>query len=177
MLIGSSYLIILSTVSLHPFWNILATGRWLILLDGFDEIAPDADASERANYIYSLHPLLASASPVILTCEPSYFMSAAEYNNILLMREDAHGSLVHTAARMPAPESPAQTGLGNLLYRKGVSPQFARELPATGSSSITLRPLRPEHINEYLATHNSQFMDALHVNWQGLETFLWPSMT
>jgi len=149
-----------STVSLNvqisAFWRLLSTGRLLLLLDGFDDVATYIDTKGRAAYIQMLQPLLVSQSPVVMTCRPSYFVSAAEYNNILSEGQHRQVSLVGT---LPSRE------LGSLLYDKYVDARSARRLPRNTSTSIILRPLQDKQIAQYLGSHEQDFQSTAASGW------------
>lgn len=61
------------------FWERLQAGRFLVLLDGFDEISLRVDAARRADLLQQLSPLLFTDSPAIISTRPSYFADYAEY--------------------------------------------------------------------------------------------------
>jgi hypothetical protein len=65
------------------FWDLLGAGRFVILLDGFDEITLRASADTRERLLATLSPLLFGQSPAILTSRPSYFASLGEYAELL----------------------------------------------------------------------------------------------
>jgi hypothetical protein len=71
-----------STLSIRPservFMELLMTGRFLVLLDGFDEIHTGATAEERANYLSHLLPLVKSPSRCVLASRPTFFQSLEE---------------------------------------------------------------------------------------------------
>lgn len=67
----------------NSFWSLLRNGRFLILLDGFDEITLHASTATREQMLALISPLLFGPSPAILTSRPSYFASLAEYRSLL----------------------------------------------------------------------------------------------
>lgn len=80
-----------SLIPPRVFWELLDNGRFVILLDGFDEITLGADAEARADLLRRLSPLLFGASPAILTTRPSYFVSYEEYRTSLSNLRSAAG--------------------------------------------------------------------------------------
>lgn len=68
------------------FWDLRDAGRFLFLLDGFDEITLRATSATRADLLARISPLLFSSSPAILTSRPSYFSSLTEYRTLLHVR-------------------------------------------------------------------------------------------
>lgn len=66
------------TATRGTFFDQLAKGTLLVLLDGFDEVHTGANAAERGDYLSRLAPLFQSPSGCILTSRPTYFESRME---------------------------------------------------------------------------------------------------
>ncbi len=64
----------------------LKSGKFLVLLDGFDEIHTGASAADRANYLDRLTPLVTSRSPCIIATRPTYFESFEEMKKLFLAK-------------------------------------------------------------------------------------------
>ena len=71
----------------------LKSGRFLLLMDGFDEINTSATARERLRYIDFLAPLLESGSPCIISTRPTYFLAAYEMNDLFKKRYASFGRI------------------------------------------------------------------------------------
>jgi hypothetical protein len=71
-------------IPIELFWQACKEREFLLLVDGFDEIAPQVDALTRQSKMVQLSDLFNSGSPAILTCRPSYFVSTEEYNTAVL---------------------------------------------------------------------------------------------
>ncbi len=69
-------------VSYGVFSRLLKTGRFLLLLDGFDEMGAKSDASRRKQNYFKLSRLITSASKTIITSRPAYFVSQGELTSI-----------------------------------------------------------------------------------------------
>ncbi|MFT3851367.1 MAG: restriction endonuclease [Ilumatobacteraceae bacterium] len=67
----------------ETFWSLLGDGRFVMLLDGFDEITLRASETTRVQMLSGISPLLFSRSPAVLTSRPSYFASLEEYRTLL----------------------------------------------------------------------------------------------
>jgi len=63
------------------FEGLLESGRYLLLLDGFDEMAYTTSIMRQAQYI-KLSPLAKGHSKVIISCRPSYFIERQELRNV-----------------------------------------------------------------------------------------------
>jgi energy-coupling factor transporter ATP-binding protein EcfA2 len=71
-----------ATVPRHLFEHFLSSGRFVLLLDGFDEMGMKSDtALRKANYL-KLVPLLDGRSKVIISCRPAHFISNEEVNEV-----------------------------------------------------------------------------------------------
>lgn len=126
------------------FWSLLRNGRFLILLDGFDEITLHASTATREQMLARVSPLLFGPSPAILTSRPSYFASYAEYRRLLSkMRGD------RKAIQVADSDQQRITRHADLLTSRYVprSPKAAVD-----STAITyqLDPLTSEQIDRYL---------------------------
>jgi hypothetical protein len=71
-------------VPITIFWKFLEAGSLVLLLDGFDEIAAFANKDDRREAFHIISPLIArNTGPSLMTCRPSFFVSAAEYQDLL----------------------------------------------------------------------------------------------
>ncbi len=145
-------------VPLDAFWNMAASGYYLFLLDGFDEIAQLADSNRRASLLQELAPLLFSNSAAIMTTRPSYFLSAAEYRGAL--------SRISSSQHLSAGVAKSQSAYGpdaqlhqtrwelRQHYDKGeqrnTQPRYA---------TYSLQPLDDDQINEYLQKVEPRFQE------------------
>jgi hypothetical protein len=60
------------------FEAFLRQGRFLMLLDGFDEMGTSSDADSRKQNYLKLAPLASENSKLIVSCRPSYFVTSHE---------------------------------------------------------------------------------------------------
>jgi hypothetical protein len=90
-----------SRAPLHVFESLLEQGKFVLLLDGFDEMGSLADESTRkANYI-KLAPLTSGASKVVITCRPAYFLNPNELHAVFSQLELAVGFHPHSSRGEP----------------------------------------------------------------------------
>jgi hypothetical protein len=90
--------------SRNVFEGQLKAGKFLVLLDGFDEVHSGAGARDRAQYLERLMPLLASGSPCVMSTRPTYFQSFEEMASALSvrMRQPTFKLLTETAVDVAA---------------------------------------------------------------------------
>ncbi|MDQ6944744.1 MAG: restriction endonuclease [Actinomycetota bacterium] len=65
------------------FWELVDQGKFLLLLDGFDEIAVQPTRPQRTEFMRRLSPLMFGASPAIVSSRPSYFTDLEEYREMI----------------------------------------------------------------------------------------------
>lgn len=146
----------------EAFWDLCGQGRFLFLLDGFDEITLRADVNRRAELLRRLSPLLFGPSPALLTSRPSFFVSAQEYKDSLQRLETA--DFLQFGA--VAPGSLEQAVSTDQRIRRYTEPLRSRYQPSQPIKSIkpTYRAYRlclltSEQIDEYLERYDSEFRD------------------
>lgn len=76
---------------LGTFWQLVAESRFVFLFDGFDEIAVQPTARERAGYLAKIAPLFFGQCPAILSSRPSYFANKREYARLVNLARSARG--------------------------------------------------------------------------------------
>ena len=65
-------------IRVHTFYDLLKAGRFLVLLDGFDEMGASTSVEARKLNYLKLSPLIADGSKTIITCRPAYFPTGRE---------------------------------------------------------------------------------------------------
>jgi hypothetical protein len=70
-------------LSHDAYYTFRDTGKFLVLLDAFDEIDTTSDAKSRAKMFVELSSIFTSNSPMILTCRDVYFTTREEYNKLV----------------------------------------------------------------------------------------------
>jgi hypothetical protein len=64
------------------FQDFLRSGRFLLLLDGFDEMGARSDPTTRKTNYLKLAPLIEGNAKVLLSCRPAYFLSIEETQSV-----------------------------------------------------------------------------------------------
>ncbi|QCO04986.1 NACHT domain-containing protein (plasmid) [Azospirillum argentinense] len=151
------------------FWRMLNEGRFVILLDGFDEISTNADSNSKYNVFNMLRPLLVSKSPTILTCRPTYFISVEEYNSILRSVNSNVPSMTNlTASSRPEFGS----GLLQKLHKKYVNNKMLDQVDPTKYATLYLSSLNISQIESYLKGYDAEFISKKNVRWTDVLGFL-----
>jgi hypothetical protein len=147
-------------IVIETFWDLCDQSRFLLLLDGFDEITLRSDANNRADLLRRLSPLLFGQSPAILTSRPSFFVSADEYQLSLQHLDSAAAFTFGTgsASKMDANRNQDR------LIRQYAEPIRARYREKGRGGAVRpkylayrLGLLRTEQIDEYLSQFTEQF--------------------
>lgn len=148
------------TVPSDVFWNLLSRRRFLLLLDGLDEVTLRVDRDLRADLLRRLSPLLFGRSPSILTTRPSYFATADEYGDALRRLSTAGdlqvGPRGHSSV-FTNPNDPALWRFTESLRRRyqpagssaGLEPSYI---------SYNLELLTSEQIDGFLARYAADFV-------------------
>jgi len=158
-------------ISLQLFWDLAASGKLLLLLDGFDEMSPQLDAKKRSQLLLDLNPLLTCSSPSILTCRPAYFVSYAEYANALKrISESIYRSL-------PDQESLSAAETWSLKpIRAALEDKFLAKKPykleKARFQTLTLDALDAEKVQEYLIEYDDVFRKELGATWREVKVYI-----
>lgn len=136
----------------ETFWQLVEQGRFVFLLDGFDEITLRADEARRAELLAALSPVLFSAAPALLTSRPSYFATDDEYKSLL------------TRLRGPALRTDTTADPGGQRINQFMNEELAGFLdndqvgarPAF-TAAYQLDPLSSDQIDEFLARSSDEF--------------------
>lgn len=128
----------------ESLWNLLRNGRFVMLLDGFDEITLRASETTRAHMLSGISPLLFSPSPAVLTSRPSYFASLKEYRDLL--------EKIRSGRRRLSPAAPAQQRVDKLVTR--LADRYQDNGPAVPLdphvATYQLDPLSNDQIDRFL---------------------------
>lgn len=134
-------------------WQRLDSGRFYVLLDGFDEMVERSDADRRAELFNALVPIIRSASPSVVTSRPSYFVERDELESLVAFLRDREVALTE-------PEHPTGVpGIADRLRRRLVARH--REVRPGANAyqlidtrtvrAVRLLPLDRERVEAFLA--------------------------
>jgi hypothetical protein len=135
------------------FFQQLEAGRFLLLLDGFDELAISATAKQRADSFLDLAPLLTSPSPSIMSCRPTYFVSTKEYND-LITRIGSRTRKLIGGDLVPLP-------ISERTLRKYVNLPAYQKISENVSGEIELKLFDESKIDEYLQHREPEFLHSI----------------
>lgn len=164
-------------IPLAVFWRFLSDGRFLILLDGFDEMAAEVDVDKRSENFLLLAPLLQSRSKTILTCRPSYFISTSEYEGMI--------SLVNREDEPLGPTFNHEPHSSDYITRSFIARRLKYKLLSQHSGYEPLRPFSPigvkvieleyfdeRQIDQFLAKHDAEYRLRFGSGWEQVKEFL-----
>ncbi|MBA1344956.1 restriction endonuclease [Rhizobium sp. WYCCWR 11146] len=160
----------------NVFWTLAKEAGFLFLLDGFDEIITGSDRADRAKTFLSLHRLVTSGSPVILTCRPAYFVSSEELNDLIRQVNSKTGQKnVGLPARWDAHlfnigETNALTRTNQFLFEKYVDNTTLDPLLGISNTVVNLEVFRPAQIDEYLAKFDEDFQRVSNSGWREVKS-------
>jgi hypothetical protein len=157
-------------IPLSVFWRLFRDGRFLLLLDGLDEITAESNDERRRESFLLLAPLLNSRSKVIITCRPAYFISTSDHNALIetVNRQNISFSLEPTSAR--------QSVAIELLKLRILSRVTGYEpLPTLDPSlirTIHLSSLTEGQIDAFLERHDVAYRQHCNCGWKEVRSFL-----
>ena len=155
-------------------WRMIGDGAFLLLIDGFDEVAHQVDLKTRRTYLAALSALFNTPSHTIMTCRPTFFIGSEEYDSLIAeVLEDEHTKLERPASReLQVDRSAAVQRMTTDLIRSQQSRRNLAPIRALNVGRIELLPFSPEQIDAYLARRNEEFQKALGVDWNAVKDFL-----
>jgi hypothetical protein len=156
----------------NVFWTLAREAGFLFLLDGFDEIITGSNRTDRAKTFLSLHRLITSGSPVILTCRPAYFVSTEELNELIRLVNLKEGQRnVGLPGRWDAHlfnigETTTLARTSQFLFDKYVDNTTLEPLLDLSSTVANLDVFRPAQIDEYLTKFDADFQEVCNSGWK-----------
>jgi Restriction endonuclease len=143
------------------FWAGLEADKFVLLLDGFDEMSSHADRRRKLDNLYALSPLIGGNCISFITCRPAYFVSENEYLETfgLVNAEMAAQQIEKHRSKRSLPQREALQGTYQKLYAKYVA---ARPLSIHRSQkgeqlTVHLDAFTKEQIALYLFKFENEF--------------------
>jgi restriction endonuclease/NACHT domain-containing protein len=139
-------------------WRRIKDGQFVVLLDGFDEMADRSDAPRRLELFYQLLEILRSTSPTVVTSRPSYFVESGELNNLLAMLREREDSLTAPdRSRRSGGSSAAADRLRRKLVERHrerrLAPGANDDLRARDVTMVRLLPLTRDRVEAFVGRH------------------------
>ena len=135
--------------NLETFWELVDEDRFLLLFDGFDEIAVQPTEKERAKFLARIAPLFFASCASILSSRPSYFANQKEYLRLVVRSQAASG--------LTGPTNPARQILGPKSERLFTELRAGRAQARGDRSALvgecdtySLAPLDEHQIRDYV---------------------------
>jgi uncharacterized protein YjbI with pentapeptide repeats len=145
--------------------NEIKEGKFLLLLDGFDEMSAQISIESRFENFNKLSDLLKSKSKCILTCRSSYFITHEEYkNNIpkLLSRFGTFQGRVDELGKK----------LDDKYIHKGTLDYNGQSQIITNNVEISINPLIESQIKTYFEKCANEFREKCNSNIEGIYNFI-----
>jgi hypothetical protein len=151
-------------LSTSAFFGFVDSGRFLILLDGFDEMTIKSDAKERAEHLVQLSPLLLGPSPAVMSTRPTCFSSATEYRDAL---KEARGALEERLRGLPQTARAVEARVDQLArkLRSRQSSAATRRLRSGTYDLHHIEPLVENKIDDFLRGYDEEFRRSGFSGW------------
>lgn len=165
-------------IPLPVFWRALNSGKMLLLLDGFDEMVSHADLQSRNENFLILSKLIATKSPAVLTCRPSYFISEEEISKYIKYL---------TGKEMPMALSSKLSKSKSLITKAALAAKIKLRIRSKidrdelrtinpfsdqGSIIVHLSEFSSDQINTYLQNHDQSFQEVHGKGWEFIRDLL-----
>jgi Holliday junction resolvase/uncharacterized protein YjbI with pentapeptide repeats len=160
------------------FWSAVKNREFLLLLDAFDEMLPNADRTQRAKQLATLSPLLCAGSRAVISCRPSYFVSSDEYEELLRVVQGDEAPIVptkkHASFVSDAIRRDAYLRIKQAVRQKFVDRLEIRRLSNTRAATLELALFTEEQIKTYLKKWEQSFRTATNNKhgWEDVLSFL-----
>jgi NACHT domain len=161
-------------ISAELLWKEINQGKFLFLLDGFDEMSPQINQKTRLKNFNILAKLFESPSITIITCRPSYFVSKNEYISYVNQLNLLSNTLLKSK-KSHRPDVIENVDRINDLYsslRKKYIQNSKTDSPKAFPTLIALNELSDSQIDNYLEKSNELFKTQCDSNWQEIKSFL-----
>lgn len=151
----------------------IAKGKFIFLLDGFDEMSPQISKKVRLDNFNALFPLL-SSSISLITCRPSYFLSNREYNSYLEKIKAEY----HSRIELKGNSKPSSLNIIKKVddtYSQLFNKYFEKPIDGTQlkeSLSIFISELSESQIDYFLMKFDTQFNAKCKTGWVSIKSFL-----
>jgi len=161
-------------IPLSVFWRHVQAGRFVFLLDGFDEVFARADKLQRTHAFLELSHLFTSGCASIMTCRPSFFLSNAEYNELFdLLKGGGYSASGNAAEGVLAPRTKARSQqLTSDLYKRFVKNDRRRRLSPDLTSTMHILSFDESQIDAFLQRCDAQFREHIGADWVAVKEFL-----
>lgn len=138
----------------------LRSGRFILLLDGFDEIDTGANAIDRARYMDQLSYVIGHGSPCVLTTRPTYFDSFNEFSSVLRLKWTSKSK------KRYSPFDRVE-----IAKRLGISLHY--EFPIKElANAIAINALGRETIEAYLRARSDEILEKTGYSYETVANFV-----
>lgn len=184
------------TIPETTFWAVAQKGRFLFLLDGFDEMSNENTARTRSERMLELSRFLKCNGKSIVTCRPAHYASKVELQSVgsliggfqmvtsFGLAEERRGKskrpVNKTTLRIDAENEASATNRGErlkTLHDKIMEDVMQLELVKQKTIEqsryqVTLKPLDENRIKAFLAHSNAKFIAKWGIGHEDIRRFL-----
>lgn len=149
--------------------SMITSGRFFLLLDGFDEITLRADSARRLGLLLHLSPLIHSPCPTILTSRPAYFLTRSEIGVAMEAIQSGVGNRYGLTSSMDLKVRSVAQRVGSMLnealpfHESDASPEYM---------VFDLGLLEEREIISYLEANEARFNEIGLFSWQEVKEFV-----
>ncbi len=166
-----------SAADINIIWRFIEEGQFLLLIDGFDEVAQQVDPKQRHSYFVSLSALFNSGCRSIMTCRPTFFVDKSEYDNlvdgVLSDMRDRSRRVTQPLGTLFIDDSPDVARLAENMARNHGGRLDVRRIRGLSIGRLDLLPFTEQQIDIYLSQHNDEFLASISNDWQKVKEFLY----
>jgi len=150
-------------IPLSIFWSAIAKGDLVLLLDGLDEMSPQADEEGRRELLIELSPILLSASKAVLTSRPSFFASVKEFQEAVQVANQRHTPIATTWLERPR-RSDWTIQFQRMLFRKVLGHSPRRIKFPNAVRVMVLSGFESTQIDAFLGKYGQHFREQFGVS-------------
>lgn len=133
-----------SSFSFQTIIQLLQSDRFVLMLDGFDEMGQQVNPRTRRHHFEALSPLIFASQKTVITCRPSYFLTNDELRAVVTHLDRFNPK---TIASIPA-SATHQTHRNFLEAAEQLAHGNARDIVKV--TSVNISPFSPNDIDLYV---------------------------
>jgi hypothetical protein len=166
-----------SSIELPMIWRLIEDGQFLLLIDGFDEVAQKVDPKERRNYFITLSALFNNSCISIMTCRPTFFIDNREFDHLVdeyltdiqnrISRTGTPHGLLYIDQSSTVNDLTHQLMIGD-GRRTGI-----RRLRGLNIGRLDLLAFTEQQIDVYLGQRDSELRGTVSMGWQRIKDYLY----
>lgn len=164
-------------IDINVIWQQIKEGRFLILIDGFDEVAQRVDEKQRRKFFAELSALFNTQCHSIMTCRPTFFIDQQEYDNLIFeVSKDQQQHFSRTTEKQEQLYADHSTKVYKLA--EGMSKSFSNKnnaqlIRGLKIGRMYLSQFSEDQVEIYLKNLNEEFLNSCSLTWKDVLDFLY----